>query len=50
VLKKIAEVKRDTQKIQDILKSADTNEIKKGLISTALIKFSKYEADFAKGQ
>jgi methyl-accepting chemotaxis protein len=48
VLKKIAEVKRDTQKIQDILKSADTNEIKKGLISTALIKFSKYEADFAK--
>ena len=48
VLKKIAEVKGDTQKIQDILKSADTNEIKKGLISTALIKFSKYEADFAK--
>ncbi|WP_349434621.1 HAMP domain-containing methyl-accepting chemotaxis protein [Pararhizobium sp. A13] len=48
VLKKIAEVKGDTQKIQDILKSTDTNEIKKGLLSTALIKFSKYEADFAK--
>ncbi|CAN7356781.1 HAMP domain-containing methyl-accepting chemotaxis protein [Pararhizobium sp. LjRoot235] len=48
VLKKIAVVKGDTQKIQDILKSSDTNDIKKGLLSTALIKFSKYEADFAK--
>ncbi len=48
VLTKIAEVKADTQKIQDILKSTDTNDIKKGLLSTALIKFSKYEADFAK--
>ncbi len=48
VQKKIAEVRADTQKIEAILKSTDTNDIKKGLLSTALIKFSKYEADFAK--
>jgi methyl-accepting chemotaxis protein len=44
----IGEVKADTKKIQDILASSDTNDIKKGLLSSALIKFSKYEADFAK--
>ncbi len=48
VQKRIAEVKADTQKIVDILKSTDTNDVKKGLLGTALIKFSKYEADFAK--
>ncbi|HTO32502.1 MAG TPA: HAMP domain-containing methyl-accepting chemotaxis protein [Pararhizobium sp.] len=48
VQKQIAEMKVDTKIIQDILASGDTNEVKKGLLSGALIKLSKYEADFAK--
>ena len=48
VLTRIAEVKADTKVIQDILASSDPNDVKKTQLSSALIKFSKYESDFAK--
>ncbi|KQY26790.1 methyl-accepting chemotaxis protein [Rhizobium sp. Root482] len=44
----IAVVKAETQKIQDILASAEPNDIKKNKLGSVLGKFSKYEADFAK--